>query len=411
LFHRSIASRQRICYNNQRADNELFKDSILIDIDFKQKIVIGESPEQKSTEYFLLKQRVFLGFGVYFLENNIIKCVNVDFIADTKTLSTDAYSVVRCFRLLRSENFFKKIDKLKYIIWVDCGPHFRCAEFCQYLFDELLELNINVNLNFFAEKHGKNSRDAHFSVVSRFLRDEKNDRSQKKIICTDDIIDCLNRRQDQSNINRMSLGLDPILFKIFKVIDSSKKQIKVIRKFLHIEDISCIYHITAEKNKNKAQPNKIIIKTGLLSDRKDFIEIKITKTETQDQYHKHQHEDTVEEDKEVSFNTLGDRRKFNEMRISNQKRLIDQRLNPRENKVIGIKPNYCTDSCKDCNIDALYKIEDINQIAKLGQAKIKEELSNHGHPMTRKQVRGKTYTLQEQKEELIAHYNYRHSNQ
>ncbi len=47
---------------------------------------------------------------------------------------------------LRSNDFFKKIDQKKYIIWVDTGSHFRCGEFLHYLFNELALENIQVLL-------------------------------------------------------------------------------------------------------------------------------------------------------------------------------------------------------------------------------------------------------------------------
>ena len=57
-------------------------------------------------------------------------------------------------RLLREQDFFKKLDKKKYIVWTDTGPHFRCSEFLYYLFNELALEKIEVNYNLFCEKHG-----------------------------------------------------------------------------------------------------------------------------------------------------------------------------------------------------------------------------------------------------------------
>jgi hypothetical protein len=48
-------------------------------------------------------------------------------------------AAVRGFRILRMQVFFKKIDQKDYIVWADCGPHFRCETFIGYLLLELAE--------------------------------------------------------------------------------------------------------------------------------------------------------------------------------------------------------------------------------------------------------------------------------
>jgi hypothetical protein len=52
-------------------------------------------------------------------------------------------AVVRGFRLLRSQQFFKDIDKDKYIVWTDCGKSFRNKEIMGYLMIELSRENIH----------------------------------------------------------------------------------------------------------------------------------------------------------------------------------------------------------------------------------------------------------------------------
>ncbi len=64
-------------------------------------------------------------------------------------------------------------------------------------------MNILVNLNFFVEKHGKNSRDTHFSCVCKFL---KNESILKKLNSTQDIVDAINKGQHKSNESRKLLS-------------------------------------------------------------------------------------------------------------------------------------------------------------------------------------------------------------
>jgi hypothetical protein len=49
---------------------------------------------------------------------------------------------VRGFRILSRKEFFTKIDKKEYVIWADCGPHFRTQKFIGYLLLELVSLGI-----------------------------------------------------------------------------------------------------------------------------------------------------------------------------------------------------------------------------------------------------------------------------
>ena len=60
-FHRRIAKIQRDSYNKMKKDLILSKETILIDLDFKQKIVIGASPRQVNIEYFNQVQKSLLG--------------------------------------------------------------------------------------------------------------------------------------------------------------------------------------------------------------------------------------------------------------------------------------------------------------------------------------------------------------
>ena len=75
---------------------------------------------------------LYKGFVIYFLDsNNKIKSINFDIISSE--LSQYASAAVRRFRISRSQEFFKKIDKKNYTIWADCGKHFRNNELIGYL--------------------------------------------------------------------------------------------------------------------------------------------------------------------------------------------------------------------------------------------------------------------------------------
>lgn len=61
LFHKNVAHCQRIAYNEQHKSVEDLFGKILIEVDFKQKIVIGMSPRQISSEFYDQIMRSCLG--------------------------------------------------------------------------------------------------------------------------------------------------------------------------------------------------------------------------------------------------------------------------------------------------------------------------------------------------------------
>ena len=67
-----------------------------------------------------------------------------------------------------------------------------------YLFVELAFAEIEVSFNLFCEKHGKNSRDQHFSVVSNFIQQES---YVKKLISSQNICDAIEKHQNFANIH------------------------------------------------------------------------------------------------------------------------------------------------------------------------------------------------------------------
>ena len=113
-----------------------------------------------------------MGFGIYFIDkqDNKIKCFNVDLVSESTQQS--AITVIRSFEFIRLKEFFKNIEKNRYIIWADTGSHFRNNELVHYFFTELAQSNIRVELNFFGDKHGKNQRDTHFSAITNFIKTE-----------------------------------------------------------------------------------------------------------------------------------------------------------------------------------------------------------------------------------------------
>ena len=58
-------------------DLQLFTNSILIEIDFKQKILIGTSPRQVSGEFYNQEQRNLIGIVNLFYKVSLLKFKNI----------------------------------------------------------------------------------------------------------------------------------------------------------------------------------------------------------------------------------------------------------------------------------------------------------------------------------------------
>ena len=61
IFHKNVAYFQRQAFNDQHKIKEKLRNKILLEIDFKQKIVINLSPRQVNEEYYKQVQRTCLG--------------------------------------------------------------------------------------------------------------------------------------------------------------------------------------------------------------------------------------------------------------------------------------------------------------------------------------------------------------
>ncbi|CAF0936737.1 unnamed protein product [Brachionus calyciflorus] len=183
------------------------------------------------------------GLGIYFKNSEgRIDCINYDLIFKG---SQKASTTVQAFKFMRKQEFFKKIEKKNIVIWCDTGPHFRCSEVVDFFFNQLAKEYSSVYLNFFGDKHGKNTRDQHFSVVSNYIKKES---LEKKLTCSQDIVDALKRRQKVSNdLRKLSAKkkgkkLNPInlIAQKFELTDET-----ISNNFQIIKNIRCYYNFKA----------------------------------------------------------------------------------------------------------------------------------------------------------------------
>ena len=193
-FHKSIADRQRLAYNRHRSFTRQLHGKLLIEIDYKAKIILGQGDRVMNTEWFERNKKkvVCCSFGIFYIggeHQHSILLKNIDVLSDY--MGTEALDFVRVFRHVRTMPCFQELDQNEYVIWTDCGSQFRCKEFAHYCFKELANEGIRVNLNFLCEKHGKNQRDQHFSVMSRAMQKYKF-KNQKGLKTSQELANCLN---------------------------------------------------------------------------------------------------------------------------------------------------------------------------------------------------------------------------
>lgn len=164
-YHKQIADRQRKIYNKYiKNPNFLGEDSILIDVDWKEKIYYGKkSPRQVNADWYKYGSCSLLSFGIYYVckkrnietdkFENFVNCLTIDILTDNTSQTASDY--IKRFRFIRTLAIFRNIEKNNYIIFSDTAKQFRCEEVCHFYLIELAGHGIRVSFNYFCEYHGK----------------------------------------------------------------------------------------------------------------------------------------------------------------------------------------------------------------------------------------------------------------
>ncbi len=243
-YHKSIAARQRKSYNRDRLDPILLNGKILIELDYKQKMLLGQGPRQWGSEFFEgnKKKVLCLGFGIFFVDRTpqnqpFVNVLNIDIITDYE--GQDAGDVTRIFKHVMLLPEFIEIDQPEFKVWSDSGSQFRCKEFVYFCTNYLARQNKSVTLNFFAERHGKNMRDAHFSVVSRAFKYATH-KNQKGLNSAQEVVDALN--SSYIYLNEEKIEKNKKFSKSIAVYYNPANEQKIERNERKIENFYCYYH-------------------------------------------------------------------------------------------------------------------------------------------------------------------------
>ena len=164
--------RQKAAYI--RCVNDTSPTRAAIIADFKENFRVGSSPVETNRDYYSKRQVSLLTFAIIYGDESGKKQVKyVDYFSDV--LNHDSLFAGRCLIQLMSSEFMQQFQSVA--LWSDCGPHFRSKEYLNYALIETPRLiytkfnrNIDININYFVEYHGKSIVDSHFGVLMLWLR-------------------------------------------------------------------------------------------------------------------------------------------------------------------------------------------------------------------------------------------------
>lgn len=254
-----------------------------------------------------------------------------------------------------------------------------------YLFNELAIEGIHVDYNIFCEKHGKNSRDQHFSIISNFIKQESH---LKKITSSQEIVDAIHKHQEFSNRSRKN----KIVTKAF-VLEKNDQSICSIRQ---VENLKTYYNFFNDENFN--------FKSRIISDLK--IEKKIIFID-QIKPIIDKNEKIIPEKKiENEVCNITNLKKKNFLIRLNQrskKRFLNKN-SPTHSKIISKSlEGFCKKNCYKCETVTNFEIEDFeHELENFSLQQLNQELKNHGHAKFKK-INGKNRNIEQAKDELKYH--------
>ena len=190
--HRICANRQDNAHVGQVAAIEegLRVRTLLILIDFKQNVTTGKGPRERDNAFFGYSSASVCGMWVYLsgCEPFFVAAVSLNL---SHTAGVAGHVLFLALEETRKRHPAGFGSVMHFIVWSDCGPHFRAHEFCDAVFVRAREQYhfASQELNFFVEKHGKGRCDQEFGRMEQKLKAEVN---LAKVFTLGDVIRVLN---------------------------------------------------------------------------------------------------------------------------------------------------------------------------------------------------------------------------
>ena len=206
-------------------------------MDFKQNIKIGSGPREVNNQFYSKSQRTVFGMVLYYIDPQTQKKTkhHINYISDI--LSHDGLFIRDVITYLNSKYLVPlQLTDIKF--WTDCGPHFHSLEILHYMmieFPTLITLK-KVEWNLFEPYHGKNPCDAHFSLLSRWLKDFE---TRNYIYNTQDLIHLWKnavtssaKRRDETS-SCIKIDFIPYTRDLIRPATFLQLHLKSIKKFLY----------------------------------------------------------------------------------------------------------------------------------------------------------------------------------
>ena len=299
-------------------------------------------------------------------------------------------------------------------------------------------------MNYFAEKHGKNGRDAHFSNIARFIKAES---LVRRLSTSQDIVDSLVNRQKMANENNkgkfyfFDCFIKTILALTLKDLES---HVKLYALALDLETDQSIqrefpknFTLTVANLESfynyRTLGDKFELVTSVLSYNENCKKLEVVNSET-----KHNTYSVVNEtpcaEINVHYMTLQSKKQrikaallqikavqTNEQ-IEMSKELFDYfslQVEPHEENTARVKPQFCRSiedgtmkkpACVECIAICAFSLEDIlNEVHGIGQHDLVAELKAHKHPSSRNMTKTRQRNTRETARELADHYMFAHN--
>jgi len=210
--HREHKRVQRVVYN--RHTNSLRPKEITIECDWRKKGHLPITEDEAGSAWYNHTQYALFGVAIYWCdENGDTQHHSVDVLS--QSITEDSHCSLEGLRTALRQvmhNPMVPCDLLgatKIHFWSDTGPHFRSHEylhFCLKEFPQTLNNGARFDVNYLAEKHGKNQRDSHFRCVRSYTMRAARGASKAITTCSE-LKECLIRAHAAVQTFNTSMGL------------------------------------------------------------------------------------------------------------------------------------------------------------------------------------------------------------
>ena len=186
-FHKMVRNTRYSDYSRQMEN--LIHGLALLVIDFKANITLGKGPVEDSHVFFRAPQRTIFGGAAFFVSKEGVRYM-VHFTIVSAILNHDSKTLLEMLRNnVFSHPVWKHFQVINTQIWMDnAGQHFRNFTTLATFHDLGKDLQMNFELNFFAEYHGKSECDRHFGFIGRMYKEATRYGSSKDITNTEEFI-------------------------------------------------------------------------------------------------------------------------------------------------------------------------------------------------------------------------------